>query len=414
MPIILIAVLAAALPAVYLAATVDPRGNLSGMPVALVVQEQQSTGGGYADAVGDAVAASLGDAVTLLRMTSAELDSAMAEDRVAGAIVIPDTFDAGIMSLLPEGADPSVPTVRIATNAGDGGLSNGLVVSTVTPVLAEISGELGARITGTLTSEVTPEESTLLSEPFAIASGPYAELPSPSGLGTSAFYYALILVLLAFIGASLVNPLVDTSLGVIPGEVGPLVSRAPYTSVSRVRTFLVKAAILTTASPVAATILLGLAAWLGVTAPDPFMLWLFSAAVIAAIGTSALAIFAALGSGLGSLVNTLFFVALAMVSSGAIVPLEATPPFFQLVSWLAPFRHVVDGTRALLYFDGNMAAGLGEAWWSVLLGGVAGVALGVAVTSLYGRFRRFTRDPRPLAEPAAFDAVVAPPEGTAR
>jgi ABC-type polysaccharide/polyol phosphate export permease len=116
--------------------------------------------------------------------------------------------------------------------------------------------------------------------------------------------------------------------------------------------------------------------------------------VIAAVGTSALAVFSVFGSGIGSLVNTLFFVALAMVSSGGTVPLTATPSFFRWFAAISPFRHVVDGTRSLFYFDGNLQAGLGSAWASVAIGGTLGLLLGLVVTTLYGRVGAFSRHPR--------------------
>lgn len=408
MPIILVIGLAAALPAIYLSANADPQGHLEGLPVALVVETPSTSAGadsaGAAGAVGDAIEQNAGASVEVTRMTSDELDAAMRTDRVAGAVIIPSDFDSGIASLLPGSAAVTVPTVRIATNAGDGGLSSGLVVANLTPVLHGVAERLGAQLIEAAApspgaTAVPAAHLALMAEPFRIVSGPFEPLPENSGLGTSAFYYALILVLIAFIGASVVNPLVDASLGVIPSELGPLVARRPYTAVTRIRTFLAKAAVLAVASPLAAGALLGVAALIGVTPSDPAQLWLFGTAVIAAIGTSALAVLAALGPGIGSLVNTLFFVALAMVSSGGIVPLDAAPPFFRLLSAISPFRHVVDGTRSLFFFDAAPAAGLADAWISVVVGGTIGLMLGIAVTALYGRVRRFSRHPRPLALP---------------
>jgi ABC-type multidrug transport system permease subunit len=212
-------------------------------------------------------------------------------------------------------------------------------------------------------------------------------------MGLSAFYYSLVLVLCGFIGASLVSPLVDAALGFVPSEVGPRVERRPYTAVSRRTTYLAKVAILVAAAPCAAFAIQLVAALFGVSVADSVLLWLYSAAVIAAIGTSALAVFAIFGSGIGALVNTLFFVALAMVSSGGTVPLAATPSLFHWFSAVSPYRHVVDGTRSLFYFDANLAAGLGSAWISVIVGGMLGLLLGIVVTTAYGRVSAFSRHP---------------------
>lgn len=404
MPIVLLIGLAVALPAVYLTATADPQEHLADLPIALVVETQStSAGADSAGAVGDAVERSAGAAVSITRMTAEEMDAAFRDDRVAGAVVIPSDFTGAIASLHPgaSGAPvPTVPTIVIATNAGDGGLSSGLVIANLTPVLHAVAQEFGARLlAGAGGSDVPAAHAALLADPFRIMSAPFEPLPENSGLGTSAFYYALVLVLIAFIGASVVNPLVDAALGVIPSELGPLVARRPYTAASRTRTFLAKAAVLAGAAPLAAAALQTVAVLVGVTAADPVQLWLFGSAVIAAIGTSALAVFAALGPGIGSLFNTLFFVALAMASSGGIVPLDAAPPFFRFLSVISPFRHVVDGTRSLFYFDANTAAGLQDAWISVAVGGTIGLVLGLAITVLYGRVRRFSRHPRPVIHP---------------
>lgn len=354
-PILLIVALAAALPAIYLSSTADPQGHLSGLPVALVVE---APGSGAADGIAAAIETGAGEELAITRMTSAELDTAMAEDDVAGAVVIP--------------ADLTQP-VSLLSNAGDGGLSTALFLGNISPLVHGVAAQAGG---------------------VEVVSGPYEPLPENSGLGMGAFYYALVLVLIGFIGASLVSPLIDSALGFLPSEIGPLVARLPYTPVSRRTTFLAKAAVLAGAAPLAALVI-ELAAWLiGIPMSAPVTLWAYSTAVIAAVGTSALAVVAVFGAGIGSLVNTLFFVAASMVSSGGTVPVEATPRVFQWFSAVAPFHHVVEGTRSLFYFDANLSAGLGGAWVSVLVGGVVGLVLGLVVTTAYGRVPAFSRHPR--------------------
>lgn len=394
MPIALIVGVAAALPAIYLTATSDPQANLVDLPIGLVIEEQ-TVAGRTVDAVTDAIASAAPVSISLTPMTHDELDAAMAADRVAGAVVIPADFEESVLSLLPGAGAPAVPSVTIVTNAGDGGLSNGLVIANLTPVLHGVSTQVGSELISAAGAALPPANAALLAAPFDVSTSAYEPLPPHAGLGTSAFYFALALVLIAFIGSSLIGPIVDAALGFQPAELGPLVSRSRYTHVSRRRTFVVKAAILVASAPLAAIVTELVAAATGVAADAPVGLWLFAAAAIAAIGVSALAVFAALGPGIGALVNTLFFVALAMVSSGGIVPLEAAPPFFRAVSAFAPFRFVIDGTRSLLYFDGAPAAGLGVAWAGIALIALVGIAAGLTITTLYDRVRAFSRAPRP-------------------
>src|SRR5215831_14949080 len=93
MPILLIAGLAAILPAVYLAGTVNPQGHLSNLPVGLVVERQTATTApSPAETVATAIAAHAGGPLAITRMTRDELATSMHEDHVAGAVMIPADF----------------------------------------------------------------------------------------------------------------------------------------------------------------------------------------------------------------------------------------------------------------------------------------------------------------------------------
>lgn len=399
-PVVLIVGLGALLPAIYLSATVNPQGHLDSLPVGLVVEEQNwvdepSAPPGVAASVADAIEAGVDNKIALTRMTAEQMSAQIEDDQLAGAIVVPADFDRSVASLLPGAQRVTVPTVQIVNNAGDGGLANGLLVANLTPVLHGVAEDLGERLSARLdAADLSPAAAALLDEPFGVVSAPYKPLPASSGMGTSAFYYALVLVLIGFIGASLVGPLVDSAVGFLPTEVGPLVQRRPYLHLSRPGTLLAKFAILTAAAPIAALVAQLVATGpVGIPVADPMMLWLFSTAVVAVIGTSALTVFAIFGSGIGSLVNTLFFIALSMTSSGGTVPLEATPLFFRWIAGVEPFGPVVDGVRSLFYFGGSSDAGLADAWASVGVGGLTGIVLGLAVTVLYGRVPAFDRRP---------------------
>ena len=399
-PVVLIAGLAVLFPAIYLSATVDPAGNLDGLPVGLVVTTQSAPDGQDAESIADAIAADAPPSLAIERLTPAELSDRMADDSIAGAIVIPSDFNESISSLLPgAGQAPTTPTIEIRTNAGDGGISNGLLNGTVTPLLTEVEQQFGASLVGATTeagASLSAAEQLVLSTPFDIRSIAFTPLPANAGLGTSAFYYSLILVLLGFVGASVINPFVDSALGFAPSELGPLVARRPYLALSRLHTLLVKFGVIVATAPLAALLVAVVAGPLiGVPISDPVQLWLFSSAAIAAIGVSALTVFAIFGGGIGSLVNTLFFIALSMTSSGGTVPLAATPAFFRWASTFEPFHAVLAGVRSILYFDANPAAGLSEAWIRVAIGAAFGLSLGVIATTLYARKRMFTRHPRP-------------------
>ncbi len=81
---------------------------------------------------------------------------------------------------------------------------------------------------------------------------------------------------------------------------------------------------------------------LGMDAPHVAALWLFLslAAITVAIGT--LVLYAALGS-LGQLVAMIFFIYLALASSGGTIAIQAVPGFFRVVGQIEPLRLIVGG-----------------------------------------------------------------------
>lgn len=400
LPLILVLGLSALLPLVYFSGTLDPQGNLEDFPVALVVEPQTVTG----DAA-ESLASAISDNVdstkfALDRIDHAELSERMNTGKVYGAILIPETFNAQLAALTQPAAGSEAltpPALTLYTNTRAGSLSVGLVTGNLSPVLTGAQQALGATLTQAVRSTGAPisaAEATVLATPFTVHTSAFDPLPSNTGLGTSAFYTALILVLLGFVGASTINPTIDSAIGFAPSELGPAVSRKPYLRISRLHTLLVKFGVITAAAPVAALIVVAIAgSLLGMPIAHPFILWLFATAVIAAIGYGALTIFLIFG-GLGALVNMFFFVALAMTSSGGTVPIEATPPFFHWLATVEPMHGIVLGVKSILYFDATGASGLTEAWTRVLIGMGIGLILGIIVAVLYDR-TRFLRHPVP-------------------
>jgi hypothetical protein len=406
-PSILVLALAMVFPLIYLSATSAPEDDLHGLPIALVTEVQSpATDPAFAPQVASAIEDAIdADTIAVRVMTSAQLETAMDDDRVAGAIIIPPDFDASLTALLvrPD-ASTTLPVVQIRTNAGDGGISGGLVTGNLTPVLEAISAATGEQLIAQATAagqELSGAHTLLLHHPFTVSDAPYRELPSRAGFGTSAFYLALVLVLLGFIGASVLNPSIDSALGFAPAELGPLVARRPYRPASRLQTLLLKWGLLVVLSPLASALVVGVVVLIGIPVADPAQTWLFGSASVAAIGLGALTVFAIFGGGIGALVNTTFFIALAMTSSGGTVPVSATPPFFAWLSSISPFHAVIEGTRSLLYFDGNPSAGLADGWMHLGIGALVAVALGVTATVIYARRRMFTRHPRPAAPAVA-------------
>jgi hypothetical protein len=56
---------------------------------------------------------------------------------------------------------------------------------------------------------------------------------------------------------------------------------------------------------------------------------------------------------------------MGIFSSGGAIPLSSLPIVHRIFSFILPTRYVVEGMRALLYYQGRLQAGLGAALWAV-------------------------------------------------
>ena len=206
-----------------------------------------------------------------------------------------------------------------------------------------------------------------------------------TGLGLSAFYYTLLLVLAGFLSANLVHNGVDTALGYADSEIGPWHSRRPTVPINRTQTLVVKMEMTAGLSVVTTTmIMLATIGILGMDAPHLALLWVFSFAACVTVGLGVQAINAAFGT-LGQLIAMFVFIALALPSSGATIPLQATPSFYRFLGTFEPMRQVAGGVRAILYFDAQADAGLTRAWTMIAVGFVVALVFGFAMTTYYDR-----------------------------
>jgi hypothetical protein len=213
----------------------------------------------------------------------------------------------------------------------------------------------------------------------------YRPLPSHSALGLSAFYMSLLTLMCGFLGAIIVNSSLDTTLGYAATEIGPKWSQRRPVSISRWQTLLVKWVVAAALAPVlTGLVVVAAVGILGMDAPDPLQLWLFTSYAAIAVATGTLVLFAALGT-LGQLVAILIFVYVGLASSGGTVPLQALSGFFRFDSEFEPLRQILDGNRALLYFDGQLDAGLGRSLIVIGVELVIWLIIGVVVTTWYDR-----------------------------
>jgi hypothetical protein len=404
-PAILVAILILAMTLVYFGSIVNPAGHLHGLPITIVNEDGGGSLGAQRVDFGQQLTAGLihspavSGRLALRTSTLSATKNRMDVGKEFAAIVIPPGFTASLLAVggvrTPPGQSASKPTIELLTNPRAGTLGVSLASGVIQPALAQASRQIGQRLVQVSAAHPAAAARPLIADPITVAAVPYRPLPSHTGLGLSAFYIALLTTFCGFLGAVIVNTSVDAVLGYATTEIGPVWRQRQPVAISRWQTLLAKwvmtiglTVILTGLMLTAAVVILKM------NAPHFASLWLLSWFAATVIGIGTLVLFAALGT-LGQIAALLVFVYLALASSGGTVPLDALSGFFRFLANFEPLRQILDGIRAILYFDARGAAGLTRAWIASGLGLVFWVALGALVTTWYDR-KRLDRMPPDL------------------
>jgi YhgE/Pip-like protein len=399
-PAVLATLVALFLSLLYMGGILNPNGNLHHLPVALVDADsgaplpgqQQNLGVQVAQAV---VAGSPAGQIDWKRVSQAEAQDQLASGKVYGALEIPADFTATV-SALTSGQATARPAITVLTNPGVGSLGSSLASQVNQAAAHQVSLSIGKQLSASpAAAGLDPTARLLLADPVTVASQVGHPIGRHSGLGLTAFYYTLLLVLAGFIGGNLINSGVDTALGYADSEMGPWHTRRPTVPINRTQTLLLKMlmtagiTVLTTS-----TVMLACIAILGMDATHIPLLWIFSYCACLAIGLGVQAINAAFG-GIGQLVSMFVFIALSLPSSGATIPLQAAPAAYRFLGAFEPMRQLSGGVRAILYFGARGDAGLTRAWLMIAVGVVGALIFGFAMTRYYDRkgLRRLTPQP---------------------
>jgi YhgE/Pip-like protein len=392
-PIALAAVLVFFMTLFYIGAIVNPVGHLSGLPVVLVNQDRGATVQGSQVSFGAEVASDLehSPAVTsrlaLDQVPYAQAEARMNSGSAYAAIVIPPGFSASLLSAYGlSSTSAGIPTIQLLTNPRAGSVGVQLATGVAQPALQKVSSAVGSKLSAEAAKAGrTPRAGVTASDPITVATSDFRSLPPDSALGLSAFYISLLAIMCGFLGAVLVNSSIDAALGYGTSEIGPRWRQRMPVPISRWQTLLAKWTVALAAVPILTGILLLVAVGLlGMNAPYPWELWLFTSFAGIAIAAGTLALFAAFGS-LGQLLAMLLFVYLALASSGGTVPVQALPSFFRFAASFEPLRQVLGGVRAILYFNAQADAGLTRGIVLTTIGLAFWLIAGAAVTRWYDR-----------------------------
>lgn len=388
-PIVITLALMSALAALYLGGILNPTTNLRHFPIAIVNQDAGPAG----KQIVDGLVAGLDNNKYDVRVVSRdEAKKLLDRAQVYGQAVIPPGFSSSLREFGASAVTANRvdrPAITISTNPRAGTLGSSIAGQTLTQALAVVNTKVGERLSAEVASQtggapLAGASALGLASPIDVKSTIYNPLPNGTGNGLSAFYYALLLLLAGFTGSIVVSTLVDSMLGYVPAEFGPVYRFAEQVNISRFRTLLVKWGVMVILALLTSGVYMAIAHGLGMPIQLGWQLWGYGVFAISAVGITSSSLIAVLGS-MGLLFSMLVFVILGLPSAGATVPLEAVPPFFRWLAEFEPMHQVFLGVRSLLYLNGHGDAGLSQALLMTAIGLVIGVLVGGIITHLYDR-----------------------------
>jgi len=405
-PTAVLTLLTALLGVMYLGYIADPEENLHDFPIALVNSDvgdvmgsgEQTKQVNFGKQVADALVAGIpADKVDLHVVGKSESEQLLRTGQIYGAIIIPGDFSKrlgilGTGSIVP--GEMERPIITLQANPRMGAYGVGIMQRIGNQALTEVDKQVGLQLTeqvratlaetpaGAPPPQVSGAAMLTLESPIDVVAQDFRPLPSGTGIGLTAFFFSLLLLLAGMVGAMVIHTMVDAQLGFLPTEYGPWSVHYPPTPISRFHTLLIKWGISALVAVIASLVFLLVGKAVGMPIDNPLALVLFSVLAMTAVGWTALMTLAALGTA-GLLVNLTLFVILGLPSSGGTVPIEATPTYLAWLAEFEPMHQVFLGVRSILYFDAGYAAGLDRGIWMSLLGITIAVVAGTIITRYY-------------------------------
>jgi YhgE/Pip-like protein len=408
LPLVLGCAAVVLITAFYVGSVVDPLAHLQGLPVAVVNQDRGAVIGTRQVNIGQQVQRGLSDSTAVsgrLALTDTTLSLAeQAMDRGASyaTVVIPPGFTASLLTragVSAGGPRPARPAIVILTNQRAGTVGVSLATGVLQPGLQATSRRAGRQLAALVPAAQasSPLTTDFLADPVTVTTAGYRPLPPHSALGLSAFYIALLILMCGFLAGTIVNSSVDAATGYATTEIGPRWRLRQPLSINRWNTLLIKWVMSAVLTGLMTGLLLVVAADIvRMDAPHAGLLWLLAWLCAASVAAGTIVVFAVLGASIGQLLAMLLFVYAGLATSGGTVPVQALPGVLRWLAQIEPLRQILDGTRAILYFDAQADAGLARAVTAAALGLVIWLILGAVVVRWYDRKGLYRLDPELL------------------
>ncbi|WP_405479608.1 SNG1 family protein [Streptomyces sp. NBC_00009] len=380
----------------YVGANIDPVDHMSKLPVGLVNADKGAAAGGKQVSLGAQITESIrkstasGGRIDWKVMDEKEMKEELGKGKLYGALVVPADFTSSTTELAGTATTgtPARPTLTVLTNQSAGSLGSSLARTATTQAAANASLQLGKQLTaetGAQQAKLPAAARVLLADPAAVTVEDGHPLGSHSGLGLTAFYYALTLAVIGMLSANVISGQVDHALGYTHNDMGPLRLHRPLIRATRVQTLAISSTLMAGLSLLMGTlVMVGAVGIMGMDASHLPLLWLYSVCAIAVTGIGAITLLAVFGTP-GMLVVTLVFIGMAVPTAGATTPLQALPGFYRFLAEFEPLRQITGGIRSILYYDAQGDAGLTRGWVMLAAGLVAAALFGFGVLGWYDR-----------------------------
>ncbi|MFJ3214090.1 YhgE/Pip family protein [Streptomyces flaveolus] len=412
---VIVGTLALLFAVLYVGANINPAGHMRDLPVALVNSDKGATVDGKDVNLGAQLttsvkkAAANDDKIDWQVMDQQEMKERLGKGQLFGALVAPSDFTSSVTALTTtSAAAPERPTLTVLTNQSAGSLGSSMASKATQTAAHSASAQLGKKLTAQAQSTQTQlpaGERLLLADPASVQVEDGHPLGSNSGMGLTAFYYALVLVVCGMLSANVISGQVDHALGYTHSDMGPIRTRRSLLRATRVQTLAISSTMMIGLALLMGTIAMaGAVGIMGMDASHLPLLWLYSVAAIAVCGIGALSLLAVFGTP-GMLLVTLVFIAMAVPTSGGTTPLEALPGFYKFLAEFEPLRQIGGGIRSILYYDAQGDAGLTRGWIMMAVGLMAAALFGFGMTHWYDRkglhrVKAHEETPEPVATPA--------------
>ncbi|MET8076227.1 SNG1 family protein [Streptomyces sp. NPDC005303] len=389
-------VLALLFAVLYVGANIDPAGHMKDLPVGLVNADKGAAVGGKQVNLGAQITDSIskstagGDKIDWKVMDEREVKEELGKGKLYGALVVPADFTSSVTALTSTttAETPARPALTVLTNQSAGSLGSSLARVATTQAAESASLHIGKELTaqiGAQQAKLPAAARVLLADPAAVTVKDGHPLDSHSGLGLTAFYYALALVVVGMLSANVISGQVDHTLGYTHNDLGPLRLHRPLIRATRVQTLAISSTLMAALSLLMGTlVMVGAVGIMGMDASHLPLLWLYSVCAVAVSGIGALTLLAVFGTP-GMLVATLVFIGMAVPTANATTPIQALPGFYRFLAEFEPLRQIAGGIRAILYYGAQGDAGLTRGWVMMAVGLVAAALFGFGVLGWYDR-----------------------------